>query len=1204
MFKFSLPQSLLRQQITQAYCQNEEILVQNLLQEIDFSVAQKQEIETLARSLVSMVRKKNKKSNGINKLMQQFPLSSEEGIALMCLAESLLRVPDKTTQNKLIKDKLSLANFKSYVNKSSSLFVNLASLGLLLTGKLVADHNEKGLTATIVRGISKGSEPLIRKSMNIAMRLLGKHFVLGQTIIQALKNGKNQEKLGYRFSFDMLGESALTDEDAQKYYQDYVQAIHAIGKNSNCDNIYDSNGISVKISAIHPRYVRSQYDRVIKEIYPKLKELFLLANKYNIGLTIDAEEVNRLDLSLDLLELLANDKDLYGFNGIGFVVQAYQKRASFVIDYLIELARKTKNKFMIRLVKGAYWDSEIKLTQIEGLEDYPVYTRKCHTDISYLACAKKLLSAQDEIFPQFASHNAYTVAAIYYLAKGKNYEFQCLHGMGQTLYDLIVGENNFNKIVRIYAPVGTHNTLLAYLVRRLIENGANSSFVNQIVDNNISVDDLVQSPIEKTKSTLGKINSHLPIPCYIYKNRLNSKGLDLSNEIVLAKLEHNLNKSYDESYEINSLLNNLISVGKQIIIRNPANHADIIGTANYCNIDDISKIVYTAKSAQDKWNKLGAEYKAKCLEDFAMIIESKMHIFIMLIVREAGKTIKNAISEIREAVDFCRYYAQEARNLPVNVQPIGTIVAISPWNFPLAIFIGQIVSALVAGNTVIAKSAQQTMLVAHKAIEYLYLAQVPTDVVQLVLGDGEIGQALVDNVAIDGVIFTGSFKVAKSINKSLLNKLDNPNFIAETGGQNAMIVDSTALPEQVVQDVILSAFDSAGQRCSALRVLCLQADIYDRVIHMLKGAMQELIIGNPVKFHTDIGPVIDNQAKDNLLKHINLMKKTSQAYTEVNLPNDIKDGTFIAPIIFEINNLDELKKEVFGPVLHIVRFDEKDIDKLIHTINAKGYALTFGIHSRINSKVDDIISKIEAGNIYVNRNIVGAVVGVQPFGGHGLSGTGPKAGGPFYLQKLVKSDRWSLPQDNIEKIEEDVKNEDLNNINELESAINAIVLNNADLKIVNKAIANISTHSLNKASVKLSGPTGELNMLSWKLPNNIWIYGGEVDIALSTLCELVGNGVKKIYVDKNHSLVKYSDILGKWLVVEDKPWMQNIDTCITFANLPIDIKLNMANVAGLLIKIIDARIEFDILKIYQELSVSINTTACGGNINLMSMNDM
>lgn len=1200
MFQFSLKQSQLRKAITKEYYTKEELSVRNLLEQISFSEDQKKCIEILARDLINKVRNNKNKSSAVNALMNQFSLSTQEGVALMCLAESLLRIPDKVTQNKLIKDKLSLGDWRAHLNQSPSLFVNAASWGLLLTGKLISDNDDQSLSAALTRIISKGGEPLIRKAIDFAMRLLGNQFVIGQDIKEALKNCKEREKLGYRFSFDMLGESALTDEDAKRYYQDYIQAISYIGKYSDKQDIYNSNGISVKISAIHPRYSRNQYNRVIEEIYPKLKELFLLAKKYNIGLNIDAEEATRLDLSLDLLELIAKDKDLKEFNGIGFVVQAYQKRSIFVIDYLIDLAKKTDHRFMVRLVKGAYWDSEIKLAQVDGLEDYPVYTRKVHTDVSYFACAKKLLSAQDVIFPQFASHNAYTVSAISNMAKGLDYEFQCLHGMGESLYDFIIGEKNFGQRVRIYAPVGTHNTLLAYLVRRLIENGANSSFVNQIVDKNISVDRLVQNPMDKAKVTLGKMHNCLTLPKNIYKDRLNSKGLDLSNEMVLTNLEIGLNKLYNTKYEVSSLLCNITSYGKKTCVINPANVKENLGSAVYCDIKDIPQIIQIAKENQKKWLEIGVENRSLFLEKLSDIMEENRDVLIVLLVKEAGKTLKNAISEIREAVDFCRYYAKEARNLPLNSNALGTVVAISPWNFPLAIFIGQIVASLVVGNTVVAKSAEQTMLISYKVIEYLYLAGVPRYALQLVLGDGQIGQELTKSKEINGVIFTGSFEVANLINKTLLSREDNPSLIAETGGQNAMIVDSTALPEQVVQDVILSAFDSTGQRCSALRVLCLQDDIADKFIYMLKGAMDELKIGNPVEFDTDIGPVIDSEAKSNLLKHINFMKKIGKSYYEINLPKESVDGYFIAPIIFEIDNLNELKTEVFGPVLHIVRYVENDLDNLIDAINSKGYALTFGVHSRINRKVDHIVKKIEAGNIYVNRNMVGAVVGVQPFGGHGLSGTGPKAGGPFYLQKLVESDnKWIMPQaDNLGNIQEHL-------LNELEYSIKKISLNREGLSILSKSVGLSRIGSLYKANLNLDGPTGEMNVLSWKFPSKVWVYGGNLNLSLSAFFELASNGIK-VYIKEDHSLAKYFDILNKWLVIDNQPWMQNdIDVCVIFNDLPIDIKSKISNNAinRPLIKIIDASKGFDILKVSQELSLSVNTTASGGNVNLMSMSD-
>ena len=719
MFNFAFPaQTALRQAITDAYRRDEIEAVQDMLQRAQMSDEERQAASELARRLVTQVRASRTKASGVDALMHEFSLSSDEGIALMCLAEALLRIPDNATRDRLIADKISEGNWKSHLNNSPSLFVNAAAWGLLITGKLTAP-SDKQMGSALSRLISKGGAPLIRQGVNYAMRLLGKQFVTGQTIEEALQNGKEREKMGYRFSFDMLGEAAYTEEDANRYYNDYVQAIHAIGKDAAGQGVYEGNGISVKLSAIHPRYSRAQHERVMSELLPRLKELFLLGKKYDIGINIDAEEANRLELSLDLMEALVSDPDLAGYKGIGFVVQAYQKRCPFVIDYLIDLARRNNQKLMIRLVKGAYWDSEIKWAQVDGLDGYPTYTRKVHTDISYLACARKLLSAQDAVFPQFATHNAYTLGAIYQMGKGKDFEHQCLHGMGETLYDQVVGPQNLGRRVRVYAPVGTHETLLAYLVRRLLENGANSSFVNQIVDENISIDRLIKSPFDTIAEQGIHLHNALPLPRDLYgKGRLNSQGVDFSNETVLQQLQEKLNRAAVQDFHAASIVNGKArDVGEAQPIKNPADHDDIVGTVSFADAALAQEAIGAAVAAFPEWSATPAAERANCLRRFADLLEQHTPALMMLAVREAGKTLNNAVAEVREAVDFCRYYAGEAENtLPKDAKAVGAIVAISPWNFPLAIFTGEVVSALAAGNTVIAKPAEQTSLIAGYAV--------------------------------------------------------------------------------------------------------------------------------------------------------------------------------------------------------------------------------------------------------------------------------------------------------------------------------------------------------------------------------------------------------------------------------------------------------------------------------------------------------
>ncbi|WII95943.1 bifunctional proline dehydrogenase/L-glutamate gamma-semialdehyde dehydrogenase PutA [Moraxella haemolytica] len=1191
MFQFTHSQSHLRDAITNAYRLDEQVAVQNLASTLQLSQSQKTEISELSHRLITQVRADRSKSSGVDALMHEFSLSSEEGIALMCLAEALLRIPDNATRDKLIRDKLADGDWKSHVGNSPSMFVNAAAWGLVLTGKLTTDVNEKSLGSALTRVIQKGGEPFIRGGVNYAMKMLGKQFVTGQTIDEALRNGKEREKLGYRFSFDMLGEAAMTAADADRYYNDYVTAIHAIGKDAKGRGIYDGNGISVKLSAIHPRYFRAQHERVMTELLPRLKALFMLAKEYNIGLNIDAEEANRLELSLDLMEKLVSDPDLAGFNGIGFVVQAYQKRCPYVIDYLIDLARRNNQRLMIRLVKGAYWDSEIKWAQVDGLDGYPVYTRKVHTDISYLACAQKLLNAQDAIFPQFATHNAQSLATIYKMGEGKDFEFQCLHGMGETLYDQVVGEQNLGRRVRIYAPVGTHKTLLAYLVRRLLENGANSSFVNRIVDEKVSIDELTISPLDEIDVNHITSNPLTPKPRHIYGNRLNSYGIDLSNEHVLAQLEADMNEALGIDFNIQSIVSVNVEHQAPHQVINPANHADIVGHVSFLESASVSEVISVAIDAQNSWQSTPPTVRANILRRFADMLESPkyMALLMMVAVREAGKTLLNAIAEVREAVDFCRYYADEAERLNLN-SPVGTMVAISPWNFPLAIFVGEVVSALAAGNTVVAKPAEQTSLIAHLAVTWLHEAGVPQDALQLVLGAGDIGAALTTDSRIDGVIFTGSTDVAKRINHTLAQRDDNPTLIAETGGMNAMIVDSTALPEQVCTDVLASAFDSAGQRCSALRILCIQEDVADHMIEMIKGAMDELIVNNPAYLSTDVGPVIDAEAQENLFNHINTLKQIAPFHEVKIRSTDV--GTFVTPIMFELQNLSQLKKEVFGPVLHVVRFDAHELDDLIDSINKKGFALTHGIHSRIDSTIESIADRIEAGNVYINRNIVGAVVGVQPFGGHGMSGTGPKAGGPFYLQRLSCLSTWSVPAVDFPAT-----------VNEI--AINQIITAAKTSGLITDATqletaANIArTSALNGAYINLPGPTGECNTLSWRAPHAVTLYGGNAIDAVKTLMVLATNNIHT-HITPEHELSTHAEHFGSLLSVIESAGADTNDIIIALTEMPSDERVRLATLDGAIRRVIDAKDGLDVARLYHEISQSYNTTAAGGNASLMA----
>ncbi|WP_427183422.1 trifunctional transcriptional regulator/proline dehydrogenase/L-glutamate gamma-semialdehyde dehydrogenase [Bordetella bronchialis] len=1021
-------QSVLRAAITAAYRRPEPECVPLLLGQARMPNPEK--IHATAANLVRALREK-RTGGGVEGLIQEFSLSSQEGVALMCLAEALLRIPDRATRDALIRDKVARGDWRSHVGESPSLFVNAATWGLMLTGKLVAVNSEQSLSRALTRLIGKGGEPLIRKGVNIAMRMMGEQFVSGQTISEALANNRKMEAKGFTYSYDMLGEAATTSADADRYYASYEQAIHAIGKAAAGRGIYQGPGISIKLSALHPRYSRAQRDRVMSELLPRVRSLTRLARGYDIGLNIDAEEADRLEISLDLLEALCFDPELEGWNGIGFVIQAYQKRAPFVIDYVIDLARRSRHRLMVRLVKGAYWDSEIKRAQVDGLEGYPVYTRKVYTDVSYLACARKLLGAPEAVFPQFATHNAYTLSAIYQLA-GQNYypgqyEFQCLHGMGESLYEEVVGpvaQGKLNRPCRIYAPVGTHETLLAYLVRRLLENGANTSFVNRIGDESISIDELIEDPVEAASAIvpLGAPHEKIPLPRELYGSvragaRANSQGLDLSNEHRLASLSAALLSSTATAWQAYPTVGAFAwDAARAVPVRNPADHRDVVGQVIEATDADVQEALRRAGQGASIWQSTPVAERALCLRRAAQMLEEQMQTLLGLIVREAGKTLSNAIAEVREAVDFLRYYAEQAEREFDNAthRPLGPVLCISPWNFPLAIFTGQVAAALAAGNAVIAKPAEQTPLIAAQAVAVLRAAGVPDDAVQLLPGRGEtVGASLVSSPDIRGVMFTGSTDVARLISRSLAERLDDAGhtipLIAETGGQNAMVVDSSALTEQVVQDVLTSAFDSAGQRCSALRVLCVQEDSADRVLEMLRGAMAELRVGNPDHLSTDVGPVIDGEAREGIQRHIDGMRTAGKAVVQISLPPACRNGTFIAPTLIEIGSVRELKREVFGPVLHVVRYKRDQLDALLDDINSTGYGLTFGVHTRIDETIAHVTTRVHAGNIYVNRNVVGAVVGVQPFGGEGLSGTGPKAGGPLYLYRLLSVRPAGLP---------------------------------------------------------------------------------------------------------------------------------------------------------------------------------------------------
>ncbi len=1018
----------LRDQIRQQTQADEKQVVEQLLAASGLSASQREQVQASAVGLVQQCRQKSHKAGTLDAFLQEFGLSNDEGIALMCLAEALLRVPDEETANRLIAEKIQSGDWGAHKGKSSSRFVNASVWGLMLTGTVVRlDEEITGDTNSWMRRlVSSLGEPVVRQAVLQAMRIMGGQYVLGRSIEEGLKKGAADNRPGTRFSFDMLGEGARTDADAQRYFDAYAQAIETIAAFNTQRDVIAGNGISVKLSALHARYEFRKKRRVVAELLPRVRHLALMAKQGGLGFNIDAEECARLDLSLDLFEALARDTELAGWDGLGFVLQAYQKRAYEVAAWLVALARATNRRLMVRLVKGAYWDGEIKHAQEQGLSEYPVFTRKCHTDVSYQLCAERLLGAPDAIYPQFATHNAHTVALVEALSAGRgDFEFQRLHGMGHLLYDeLHVTRTDIP--VRVYAPIGNHRDLLPYLVRRLLENGANSSFVNRFLDARVPPEELLQDPVTETQAQALHRHPLIPLPRNLYQHEqapwLNAWGMDLDDPVVVADLLGNMEQTSGSPLIAGPLVNGELLQGPAQPVVNPARleqgTGQIVGQVVNAGPAAREAALTIAQAAQPGWDALGAEARAACLDRLADLLESNCEELMGLIVAEAGRTIDDALSEVREAVDFCRYYAGQARqrfatpqHLPgptgetneLSLHGRGTFLCISPWNFPLAIFTGQVVAALVAGNAVIAKPAEQTPLIAARAVELMLQAGIPPGVIHLLPGTGaEVGAALVDDERVAGVAFTGSTATARKINQQLAQRPGAiAPLIAETGGLNVMIVDATALPEQVVDDVVTSAFQSAGQRCSALRVMYLQEDIADSVIAMLAGAMRELQLGDPAALATDIGPVIDLAARHKLECHQARMQREGTLLAKCELDERHVQGNFVAPQVYEIERLSQLEEEVFGPILHIIRYKVADLPEVLEEINASGFGLTLGIHSRIDGFAREVFRQTRVGNTYINRNMVGAVVGVNPFGGQGLSGTGPKAGGPNYLLRFA-----------------------------------------------------------------------------------------------------------------------------------------------------------------------------------------------------------
>ena len=1009
-----------RKMLRQAYRPDENEIVRQRLREARLSGAQQGEAAAIARTLVKAVR--GHKAAGLDAFLQAYDLGSDEGIALMCLAEALLRIPDAETADDLIADKLSGPDWAEKLGDSRSTFVNAATFSLLLTGKVLEEANDKSDSwrAALGRAVGRLGEPVIRTAVSQAMKILGRQFVFGRTIDEALQRAAPEQTKGWSHSFDMLGEAAKTHADAARYAKAYGNALDTIAATAK-GGFRKAPGISVKLSALHPRYEWSHASEAKGAILPVVRELALKAAAADIHLTIDAEEADRLELSMDIIEELVADEALFanGWGGFGLALQAYSKRAVPLVDWTIELARKHKRKLMVRLVKGAYWDSEIKMAQVAGLPDYPVFTRKVATDVSYLACAKRMLEAGDCIYSAFATHNANTIGAVKALAGKTPFEFQRLHGMGEGLYEELAkleeGIGDPPTPVRIYAPVGSHKELLAYLVRRLLENGANSSFVNRIADEDVAVEDLVRDPVAELGELQPKRNPAIVLPTDLFgASRRNSVGVDLSDPLIREPLLDRLKSLESRSWSARPTLGK----GEGRPVTSPHDQRITVGTTFEASAAEVDHMVRVGHAAQLQWDELGGEARALKLERAADLYEKHAEEFFSLCIREAGKTLVDAVLEVREAVDFLRFYAAEARRQFTRPLPLpgptgeqnelrlhgrGVIASISPWNFPLAIFTGLVSAPLAAGNAVIAKPAGQTPLVAALAIALMHKAGIPKDVVQLAPGSGRVvGGTLTAHPLVAGVVFTGSNETARMINRTLADR-DGPiiPFVAETGGQNAMIVDSSALPEQVTRDVISSAFQSAGQRCSALRVLFVQDDVADSMLEMISGATLALTIGDPGQCTTDVGPVIDDDARAALDKHLDELKAKGRLLAEIELPKSAEHGHFVKPSMYEIKSLAELDREHFGPILHVVRWKSGELDKVIEAINATGYGLTLGLQSRIDTTRQFVEANARVGNLYVNRNQIGAVVESQPFGGEGLSGTGPKAGGPHYVARFA-----------------------------------------------------------------------------------------------------------------------------------------------------------------------------------------------------------
>ncbi len=1100
----------LRLKIREAYLADETQVLKQLIEQADLSDQIRTDISSRAAEYVRTIRQSSLPSMMEN-FLAEYGLSTREGVALMCLAEALLRVPDAYTIDELIEDKISHGNWGQHLGHSGSPLVNASTWALLLTGKLMAADDEGKMLFTLQGLVKRLGEPVVRKAVAQSMKELGRHFVLGTSIEKAIVRARQLEARAYTYSYDMLGEAARTEADARRYHLAYSDAITALSAASKQSDIRNNPGISVKLSALHPRYEVGQHRDVMDQLVARTASLAMLARSANMGFNIDAEEADRLDISLDVIEQVLSNPALGNWDGFGVVVQAFSKCAPQVIDWLYALAQKLDRKIMVRLVKGAYWDTEIKRAQVLGLSDYPVFTRKTNTDICYLTCSKKLLGMTDRIYPQFATHNAYSVVAVLKLAETLNidyqrFEFQRLHGMGEALHDYVVSHQNAR--CRIYAPVGEHQDLLAYLVRRLLENGANSSFVNQIVDTSISPEDIARDPVAIWKSYCGSVsNPGIPLPANIYgEHRRNSQGWDVTDISTIQNISEKRRLFQQHQWKASPTMATDIVNAENYPVFNPSNPADQVGEVTQATLGDVGRAVEQAQQAFDKWQSTSVGERAEILCKIADLYEAHAEELFALLAREAGKNWLDAVGEVREAVDFARYYADQAKNVSLG-EARGVIVCISPWNFPLAIFSGQILAAIAAGNCVIAKPAEQTSLIAARAIELMLEAGLSQKVIQLLPGSGAVvGDALTRHPGISGICFTGSTVTAQRVNHNMaINLPGDAPLIAETGGLNAMIVDSTALPEQVVRDVVASAFQSAGQRCSALRMLYIQQDVAEKLLEMLFGAMDELRVDDPWYLHCDVGPVIDVVAKTKIDDHCRRMANQGRLLKQLATP---ETGFFVGPTVIQVDGIEDLEEEIFGPILHVATFEADQIDRIVDHINAKGYGLTFGLHTRVDNRVEQIVKRIKVGNIYVNRNQIGAVVGSQPFGGEGLSGTGPKAGGPWYLPRFCRQPVTTFEQSEATIIDDKVLQVLVDTTLELPESLSHSPLVVKLAKELGIKPVDVSTYEMNE----LPGPTGETNQWSTHPRGLVLCLGPNRESALGQMLVALATGNRTVVV--------------------------------------------------------------------------------------------